>query len=751
MKYLGSTDIGQDLAIKNYIDEGDLVNHPDSVLSADSMKPLENRIISRYLQNVAVNFRYNRETGRFVLLNPFGDEIGNVRFIGHAAVYTPTLLNMSESDNFTIADGANVLLAFNYSSVDTNSADDGPGTAVVTVNGTSTDPFSVIQGSNTFNVTDLLSDGENIISIRAENSEHLVASLFYKVNVLSVKISANLCAQNAYFGDTAIEYVVRGSDSKVVHFEMDGIDIGTSTVTTSGKPSIFNIPAQNPGVHQLRVYAVGNQNGQTITSNILSYGMVYADEAMPEIQLAANQHAVRFFDIDGTCLYGYAANDGDAIADPVTQNLISAPTREGTTDTQYAYSGWGNVPATITEDYAAVASYTTSYLVTFMNLATQFATQWVTSGSAATTPTTDPTRAETTTYGYRFNGWTTDPEGTAVQTDALTNVIAPRTVYAVFTQLAKHTVRFMNGTTVLQTVIVLDGENAAYTGADPVHPTEPDDMRFMGWEPSAESVTADVDCQPVWLDTSSKTRKILQKTISGYYENSLPKKITDYEFAYCSGLVSVSFANVEYVGSSAFLECGNLRRVDMPKVTQIMSSAFNTARNLSEISFNNALTILGSFAFYRTGLSSAIIPNVARVEDFAFYECASLETVSLNQASMIGSSAFERCYNLLSISAPNVAVIHSTAFRYCSSLSVVSLPNIRNISWGAFMGCSNLSALILPGDSIPALSKSALSSTHSSLKIYVPNSMISFYQSGTNWSEFSSAFHSIDEYEGGEV
>ena len=725
MKYLGSTDIGQDLAIKNYIDEGDLVNHPDSVLSADSMKPLENRIISRYLQNVAVNFRYNRETGRFVLLNPFGDEIGNVRFIGKTAVYTPTLLNMSESDNFTIADGTNVLLAFNYSSVDTNSADDGPGTAVVTVNGTSTDPFSVIQGSNTFNVTDLLSDGENIISIRAENSEHLVASLFYKVNVLSVKISANLCAQNAYFGDTAIEYVVRGSGSKVVHFEMDGIDIGTATVTTSGKPSTFNIPAQNPGVHQLRVYAVGSQNGQTITSNILSYGMIYADEAMPEIQLAANQHAVRFFDIDGTYLYGYAADDGDAITDPVTENLISAPTREGTTDTQYAYSGWGNVPATITEDYAAVASYTTSYLVTFMNLATQFATQWVTSGSAAISPATDPTREETTAYGYRFDGWTTDPEGTAVQADALTNVIATRTVYAVFTQLAKHTVRFMNGTTVLQTVIVLDGENAAYTGADPVHPTEPEDMRFMGWEPSAENVTADVDCQPVWLDTSSRMRKILSNNISAY-TNSTASYVGAGVFAGCTMLKSVEFQNAVTISAYAFSSCSGMNSAWFPLVSYIYSNAFVNCTSLAEIEFPLCMWV-GSQAFEScTHLSTVILPNCSRIYKSAFHNCA-----------------------IQQLKIPNVERIDSFAFCAAGKTgAVVDMPKVNYIEGSAFWQAV-FSVFILRHSEVVTLGGSFFTITTAQRSIYVPESLVESYKTATNWTAYSSYIKSIDEYEGG--
>jgi len=707
MKYLGSTDIGQDLAIKHYIDEGDLVNHPDSVLSTDSMKPLENRIISRYLQNVAVNFRYNRETGRFVLLNPFGDEIGNVRFIGHAAVYTPTLLNMSESDNFTIADGANVLLAFNYSSVDTNSADDGPGTAVVAVNGTSTDPFSVIQGSNTFDVTDLLSDGENIISIRAENSEHLVASLFYKVNVLSVKISANLCAQNAYFGDTAIEYVVRGSGSKVVHFEMDGIDIGTATVTTSGKPSTFNIPAQNPGVHRLRVYAVGNQNGQAITSNILSYGMVYADEALPEIQLAANQHAVRFFDIDGTYLYGYAANDGDAIVDPVTANLISAPTQEGTTDTQYVYSGWGNVPATITEDYAAVASYTTSYLVTFMNLATQFATQWVTSGSAATAPTTDPTRAETTAYGYRFDGWTTDPEGTAVQADALTNVIAPRTVYAVFTELAKHTVRFMNGTTVLQTVIVLDGEDAVYTGTDPVHPTEPDDYAFgNSWSPSNENITANTDCYPVWVFVGVVIRKLIKRTISGSFENNAVTRIRGYAFAGCYNLKTVYLPNARIVSTGAFWGMNNLTDAELP----------------------NALTVASSMFFY----------------------CYSLKNVSFPQATYIGNDGFVACSGLENVSFPNVQYVNARAFKDCQNLKTVTLPKAIALRDSAFYNCKALEKAIIGTEtnSVCTISAGTFSSTNSTFTVYVPDSMIESYISATYWSNISSRILGINELAG---
>jgi len=727
MKYLGSIDSGKDLATKEYIDLGDLDNQPDQALSAVSEKSLENRIVSRYLRQLAVNFDYDSATGRFVLLNAYGQEIGDVDYIGGSYVYKPSIRLIGEDSGTTVADGTHVSVMFNYTSLDENDADDGNGTGVVVVNGVSSDPFAVPQGNNSVEITSLLSGGENVVSVRVENPEHLVATLNYKVTVMSIQLSTNLSSPNAYFGDAPIDYVVSGYGSKVVHFEMDGVDLFTRTVTTSGRTSNAAIPSQSPGQHTFRIYATCTMNGLTVTSNVLTYNMVWASEALPEIALAEGQHAVRYMDLDGTYLYGYAADDGDPAIDPVTQNLIEAPTREGSEGVRHAYSGWNDMPSSVNADCVVLAKYTTSYLVTFMNESTQCDTQWIVSGLNATTPATAPTRPETSTYGYRFDGWTTDSTGTTVQEGALLNITAPRTVYAVFTQLAKHTVRFMNGTTVLQTVVVLDGEDAVYTGTDPVHPSNPEDMRFIGWEPSAENVTADVDCQPVWLDTSSKTRKLITRKIAGAYENSLATLIGSAAFFSCKDLTSVLFQNVSKIGYSGFQYCSKLKTASFPSVKVLEYSAFAFCSSLESISFSAVKTIPA----------------------YAFYSCVNLKTVSLPAATTIYDFAFAYCSSLTSISFPSVTLVSGQAFARCSQLVAATFPVVTKISGYAFSGCSKLASVAVGTEISTVCSlydSTAFNGNASSLAIYVPDSLVTSYQTARYWSFMSSRIKGITEW-----
>jgi len=516
MKYLGSIDSGKDLATKEYIDFGDLDNQPDQALSAVSEKSLENRIVSRYLRQLAVNFDYDSATGRFVLLNAYGQEIGDVDYIGGSYVYKPSIRLIGEDSGTTVADGTHVSVMFNYTSLDDNDADDGNGTGVVVVNGVSSDPFAVPQGNNSVEITSLLSGGENVVSVRVENSEHLVATLNYKVTVMSIQLSTNLSSPNAYFGDAPIDYVVSGYGSKVVHFEMDGADLFTRTVTTSGRTSNAAIPSQTPGQHTFRIYATCTMNGLTVTSNVLTYNMVWASEALPEIALADGQHAVRYMDLDGTYLYGYAANTGEAAIDPVTQNLIESPEQEAGETVRYAYSGWNDLPSAVTQDCVVLAKYTETYLVVFMNGETKHSEQWVATGTDATAPATNPTRAETNDYGYRFDGWTTDSDGTAVQANALLNVTAPRTLYAVFTQLPKYTVQFKNGNTVLQSSKIITGGVPSYTGETPVSTEDSINFVFDGWEPAIGPVTSNTTYIAKFRDTRPLTVQFLSRTMKEY-------------------------------------------------------------------------------------------------------------------------------------------------------------------------------------------------------------------------------------------
>ena len=191
----------------------------------------------------------------------------------------------------------------------------------------------------------------------------------------------------------------------------------------------------------------------------------------------------------------------------------STPTKASTAQYDYTFAGWTKTQGSTTVDadaltgitadrnvYAVFTATTRSYAVTFMNVSTLMDTQTVTYGGTAVYGGATPTKAETSEYTYTFAGWNTNSSASTADADALTNVTADRTVYAIFTAVSKgYTVYFYNGETLLETVTgVPYGGTATYTGATPT--SSQTGYIFSGWSPSNTNITADTSCYAQFVD-----------------------------------------------------------------------------------------------------------------------------------------------------------------------------------------------------------------------------------------------------------
>lgn len=123
-------------------------------------------------------------------------------------------------------------------------------------------------------------------------------------------------------------------------------------------------------------------------------------------------------------------------------------------------------------------------------------TQAIVDGGNGTYSGSTPTKTSTAQYTYSFAGWSKKLGGAADST-ALQAVTADRSVYAAFTAtVRKYTVRFYNGSTLLQTITnVAYGGSATYIGDTPVS-TEgsAEDYPFEGWVPTGKNITGDTSC-----------------------------------------------------------------------------------------------------------------------------------------------------------------------------------------------------------------------------------------------------------------
>ena len=547
---------------------------------------------------------------------------------------------------------------------------------------------------------------------------------------------------------------------------------------------------------------IGRVNVPSISGELL----LDINEHFPELVVVVNnvpQYLVKYYNYSSItgefsdCICTLALPAGSTVPNIVTEHYIDyTPTRPDTADTKYVFADFGTLPTNIQAHTTVHAVYSEQYLVTFMNDGVQFNSQWVNSGSNASMPSGTPIREEDARYSYTFAGWSKIQNANTVDPTALLNISEPTTLYAVYTAIGQtYTVTFYNGLTALQSFSgILYGGTATYTGPVPVHPSDPENYEFIGFNPTGVNISGDTACYATWRYIGIISRKIINRTISVGYENSTISYVGTYAFQSCASFKSVSLPEVLEIDSHAFTGCPQLKSVYAPKLQIIGEYAFHGCVNL-RLGVFSEVTYIGDGAFYNcyTGVSNALFPEVTSMgtQVFAacsmltnvslpkllelppatFYDCRGLYSITLPEVSVVYSSAFTNCSHLVDVSLPKATVIGYSAFINCTSLSTimlpeatniaasvfcrclnlktVSLPKAQNIGAAVFSGCSNINTLVVGTNNSTVCSANAVAFigmvTNTSLAIYVPDSLVASYKTAVAWSGYSSRIHGISE------
>ena len=225
---------------------------------------------------------WDESTRTLTMYNGNGEVIGEPVVIeggGTAGGYnfSITLSNLLESRAITVANGGAVNLKFSYSSKDAEGADDGNGVGSLIVNNVKMATLTVTQGENAVDIQRYLTPGENTVKLKVENSENSSKTLIYTVSVVALSVTTSFDAMGIYSGDVLFTYIPTGAGEKMVHFLVDGTEIGTQTVASSNRSKDYIIPAQNHGGHTVKVYATMEVGEETVQSNVLVLGMMWLD------------------------------------------------------------------------------------------------------------------------------------------------------------------------------------------------------------------------------------------------------------------------------------------------------------------------------------------------------------------------------------------------------------------------------------------------------------------------------------------
>ena len=246
--------------------------------------------------------------------------------------------------------------------------------------------------------------------------------------------------------------------------------------------------------------ANGNNTAKAVITGRVSISSISASLleriqiSYPELVVVVNgvaQYLVRFVNYDNTLVYNEVVAEGGNAVDPVAAGYVSAPTRESTSDTGYAYAGWGTLPTNVRANVTVVAQYTPAYRVKYVSPdGTVHQNTMVQAGSSVQYNGSTPTRAQTAQYTYTFKDWS---GADVASTGKINNVNAPKTVTANYTTTTRtYTVTFKNDdNTTLNTVNnVPYGTTPSYPGSTPVS-SDSSKGAFVKWSPDLGPITGD--------------------------------------------------------------------------------------------------------------------------------------------------------------------------------------------------------------------------------------------------------------------
>lgn len=198
--------------------------------------------------------------------------------------------NLLPSSVLAIASGYEAVLRFSFTSIE-NETSTGNGTAFVYVNNVLKTSFPIEQGDNSVNVASYLTLGDNVVRLTVSDAYGTSRTLTYTVNVIEISITSTFDTTVAYSSSVDFRYTPVGNVDKTIHFKIDGVEIGSSTVIVSNRQQTYTIPMQSHGSHLLDVYATSVVNGVTVHSNTLHYDVrfVVSGNTTPMIASAFTQ------------------------------------------------------------------------------------------------------------------------------------------------------------------------------------------------------------------------------------------------------------------------------------------------------------------------------------------------------------------------------------------------------------------------------------------------------------------------------
>lgn len=291
---------------------------------------------------------YDSTTGQFVLLEISTDENGEetetpvsthiiVGGSGGSSTSSSLKIEYVTKTPLVVTVDDKALITFKFSGEDSSGDAILEGQATWKVAGNVVATSTVVNGENTFDITDYLAIGTQKVQLSVTDDAGSLVTKNWTVQKIDVRLESTFNDKLTYpLGDISFDYTPYGAISKEVHFILDGKEIGTVTTSASGIPMGYTLPAQEHGAHLLEVYISATVNGNTVESNHVVKDIIWYDSnsSVPVISTIYQQFTSRQYD---------ATNIEYTVYDPTTETptveiavdgvIVSIPTLDSATNT----------------------------------------------------------------------------------------------------------------------------------------------------------------------------------------------------------------------------------------------------------------------------------------------------------------------------------------------------------------------------------------------------------------------------------
>ena len=173
-----------------------------------------------------------------------------------------------------------VEISFSYSSTDSD-GESVDGTYTWKLGNTVLSTGALVQGTNTFDMTDYVNIGTQKFTLTVVDAAGSVAVKSWTVQKVDIRLESSFSDKIAYEANSAVNftYTPYGAVSKTVHFVLDGTEIGTVATSSSGTLQSYTLPAQTHGAHLLECYITATINGKNVETEHIFKDIIWYDES----------------------------------------------------------------------------------------------------------------------------------------------------------------------------------------------------------------------------------------------------------------------------------------------------------------------------------------------------------------------------------------------------------------------------------------------------------------------------------------